>query len=125
MEQTTAPAVTKTHKAQAKHMETLSSERLGELDRELTNGRRNAVVYTNENGRTTKIIVSRVHAEPRRWPDVRDYTASATVDGREFAKHGMLPSHAIARLVEALRSAVGGIGLEAAAINSDLPSTVN
>lgn len=106
-------------------METLSSEQLHELDRKFTNGRRNAVLYANDCGQTTKIFVSRNHAEPRRWPDVKDHTATALVDGREIAEHGMLPSHAIARLVKVLRSAIGGEGLEAAAANSDLPATVN
>ena len=106
-------------------MQTLSPEQLAELDRELTNGRRNAVVYAHDGGQATKILVSRVHAEPRQWPDVRDYTASAMVDGREITEHGMLPSHAIARLIDSLRSAIDGKLPEAVMPNSDLPSTVN
>lgn len=96
-------------------------ERLKRLNGELTNGRRTDVLHAVGDTYRIAMVVRRNHDIQRHWPEERDFTAMARIDGREIVEHGMLPSIAISRLVVALGREVGE-RTEATATNNDLPS---
>src|SRR4051794_40026073 len=76
-------------------------ERLIRLNKDLTSGeKRRDVLHGTHAGSRIKIIVERVHAEPRRWSGDRDYKAIAVFGGKEYFRYGYSPSDAFIRLAK-------------------------